>query len=186
MDRRDFIRAASVAAFYASLGRSLTFAAESGGIPTRALGHTGEHISILGIGGAHIGEKYVPEDVGIRIIRTAIDAGANFLDNCWDYNNGVSESRMGLALRDGYRAKAFLMTKTDGRDAKTAAEQIDVSLQRLGTDHLDLIQFHDIHDPADRIASLGRAARWRPCWRRSRPGRCGTSASPAIKIPTCT
>ncbi len=97
--------------------------------------------------------------MGIQIIRTALDSGVNFLDNCWDYNNGVSEIRMGKALRDGYRAKAFLMTKTDGRDAKTAAAQIDESLQRLQTDHLDLIQFHDIHDMTepDKIFGPGGA-----------------------------
>ena len=69
--------------------------------------HHGEKVSLLGIGGAHIGEKRVPEDVGIRIMRTAIDEGANFMDNCWDYNGGESEKRMGEALRDGYRDKAF-------------------------------------------------------------------------------
>jgi predicted aldo/keto reductase-like oxidoreductase len=159
MHRREFIRAATAAAFFTSLGQRVGFAATPGDVPRRVLGHTGERVSMLGIGGAHIGEKRVPEAVGIQIIRTALDAGANFLDNCWDYNNGVSEQRMGMALRDGYRDKAFLMTKTDGRDAKTAAEQIDVSLGRLGTDHLDLIQFHDIHDlgEPDRIFGPGGA-----------------------------
>jgi predicted aldo/keto reductase-like oxidoreductase len=159
MHRREFIRAATAAAFFSSLGQRLTFAAAPGDIPRRVLGHTGESVSMLGIGGAHIGEKRVPEAVGIQIVRTALDSGVNFLDNCWDYNKGVSEERMGMALRDGYRAKAFLMTKTDGRDAKTAAEQIDVSLGRLGTDHLDLIQFHDIHDMAepDKIFGPGGA-----------------------------
>ena len=118
-------------------------------MPYRVLGHTNEKVSLLGIGGAHIGESYVPEAVGIQIIRTALDAGVNFLDNCWDYNGGRSELRMGMALRDGYRAKAFLMTKTDGRDAKTATDQIDESLRRLQTDHVDLIQLHDIHDMSE-------------------------------------
>ncbi len=118
-------------------------------MPYRILGHTGEKVSLLGIGGAHIGESYVPEALGIQIIRTALDSGVTFLDNCWDYNGGRSEIRMGKALLDGYRAKAFLMTKTDGRDAKTAAQQIDESLRRLQTDHLDLIQLHDIHDMAE-------------------------------------
>lgn len=127
------------------MGRLPVFAAGPGDIPSRPFGRRPDKISIVGVGGAHIGERRVPEAVGIQIVRTALDAGVNFLDNCWDYNNGVSEERMGMALRDGYRDKAFLMTKTDGRDAKTAAEQIDVSLKRLGTDHLDLLQFHDIH-----------------------------------------
>ena len=133
----------------ASLGEQLGFAAGPGEIPRRALGGTGRQVSLLGIGGAHIGESYVPEALGIQIIRTALDAGASFLDNCWDYNHGVSEMRMGKALRDGYRDKAFLMTKTDGRDAATAAQQIDESLRRLGTDHVDLLQLHDIHDLAE-------------------------------------
>ena len=149
MQRREFIRTATAAALIASLGEQLGLAAAPGEIPRRALGRTGRQVSLLGIGGAHIGESYVPEAVGIQIIRTALDAGATFLDNCWDYNKGVSEIRMGKALRDGYRDKAFLMTKTDGRDAATATEQIDESLQRLGTDHVDLLQLHDIHDMAE-------------------------------------
>ncbi len=159
MHRREFLRSAGAAAFFCSFGQRLTFAAAPGDIPYRTFGRHPDKISCLGVGGAHIGEHYVPEDLGIRIVRTALDSGLNFLDNCWDYNNGVSEERMGMALRDGYRAKAFLMTKTDGRDARTAAEQIDVSLQRLGTDHLDLIQLHDIHDLAepDRIFGPGGA-----------------------------
>jgi predicted aldo/keto reductase-like oxidoreductase len=157
--RRDFIKTAAAAAFVASLGQKLSFAAAPGAMPYRVLGHSGEKVSLLGIGGAHIGEAYVPEATGIQIIRAGLDAGVNFLDNCWDYNGGRSELRMGMALRDGYRAKAFLMTKTDGRDAKTAAQQIDQSLQRLQTDHLDLIQMHDIHDMAepDRVFGPGGA-----------------------------
>jgi len=81
------------------------------------------------------------------------------LDNCWDYNGGASEIRMGKALRDGYRDKAFLMTKIDGRDKATAAKQIDESLQRLQTDHVDLMQFHEIirMDDPDRIFAEGGA-----------------------------
>ena len=151
MHRREFLRTASAVALLTSLGQRPTFADPAGGsIPYRTFGrHAEVKLSALGIGGAHIGEHYVPEDVGIKIVRTALDAGVNFLDNAWVYNNGVSEQRMGMALRDGYRAKAFLMTKLDARDAKGAADQIDVSLQRLGTDHLDLIQLHDIHSVAD-------------------------------------
>jgi predicted aldo/keto reductase-like oxidoreductase len=149
MHRRKFIKTVAAAAFVTSLGQKASFAAEGTGMPYRILGHTGEKVSLLGIGGAHIGESYVPEALGIQIIRTALDSGVTFLDNCWDYNGGRSEIRMGKALLDGYRAKAFLMTKTDGRDAKTAAQQIDESLRRLQTDHLDLIQLHDIHDMAE-------------------------------------
>ena len=150
MHRREFLRTATAAALVTSFGQLPSYAAEPGGIPRRPFGrHKDVLISILGIGGAHIGEHYVPENVGIDIIRIALDAGVNFLDNAWDYNEGRSEERMGMALRDGYRAKAFLMTKLDARDARGAADQIDVSLKRLGTDHLDLIQLHDIHGVAD-------------------------------------
>ncbi len=118
----------------------------------RVLGQTGEEVSIIGLGGAHIGKQDDPEE-SIRIIRSAVDRGITFLDNCWDYSEGESERRMGRALRDGYREKVFLMTKIDGRTRKTAAAQIDESLERLGTDHVDLMQFHEVirlEDP-DRI-----------------------------------
>ncbi len=124
----------------------------------RVLGRTGERVSLIGLGGFHIG-KQANEQESIRIIRTAIDRGVTFMDNCWDYNEGTSEVRMGKALRDGYRAKVFLMTKIDGRSKTAAARQIDESLLRLQTDHLDLVQFHEIirlEDP-DRVFAPGGA-----------------------------
>jgi predicted aldo/keto reductase-like oxidoreductase len=111
---------------------------------------------MVGLGGYHIG-KQPDENESIRIIRAGLDGGINFLDNCWDYNGGESEVRMGKALRDGYREKAFLMTKIDGRDAKTANSQLEQSLQRLQTDHVDLLQFHEVirmNDP-ERIFAEG-------------------------------
>ena len=108
----------------------------------RKLGRTGEKVSAIGLGGYHIGIPQDP-DVGIRIIRHAIDRGITFMDNCWDYHGGESERRMGKALCDGYREKVFLMTKFDGRTKKSTAQQIDESLQRLQTDHVDLIQYHE-------------------------------------------
>ena len=95
----------------------------------------------------------------VRIIRTGLDEGINFLDNCWDYNGGESEVRMGKALRDGYRQKAFLMSKIDGRSNAAAASQINESLRRLQTDRIDLLQFHEVirdTDP-DRIFAEGGA-----------------------------
>ena len=123
----------------------------------RRLGRTGEKVSLIGVGGAHLG--FPSEDEAIRIVRTALDRGVNFLDNCWDYSDGKCEERMGKALRDGYRAKAFLMTKIDGRDKATAARQIDESLARLGTDHIDLLQHHEIlrTSDADRVFASGGA-----------------------------
>jgi len=128
-------------------------------IPMRTLGRTGERVSAIGLGGFHLGKPDLPEAESVRIIRTAIDAGVNFLDNSWDYNEGRSEIRMGRALRDGYRERAFLMTKLDGQTRTVAARQIEESLQRLQTDVIDLLQFHEIirmEDP-DRIFADGGA-----------------------------
>ena len=125
----------------------------------RTLGSTGERVSAIGVGGWHLGLGHVDEQLAIRIVRSAIDRGINFLDNCWDYNEGASETRMGKALRDGYRQKAFLMTKIDGRDKATATSQINDSLKRLQTDRIDLLQFHEVireSDP-DRIFAAGGA-----------------------------
>jgi predicted aldo/keto reductase-like oxidoreductase len=124
----------------------------------RNLGSTGEKVSAIGLGGYHIGIRK-DEPKGIRLIRSAIDRGITFMDNCWDYNDGNSEVRMGKALRDGYRNKVFLMTKIDGRTRTSAAQQIDQSLRRLQTDRLDLVQFHEIirmEDP-DRVFAQGGA-----------------------------
>jgi predicted aldo/keto reductase-like oxidoreductase len=124
----------------------------------RTLGRTGEQVSLVGLGGHHIGRP--PDEAeGIRIIRHAIDHGITFMDNCWDYHDGGSELRMGKALRDGYRAKVFLMTKIDGRTREAAARQMDESLRRLQTDHIDLMQHHEIirlEDP-DRVFAPGGA-----------------------------
>jgi len=126
------------------------------GMPYRTLGRTGEKVSLIGLGGYHLGNQSDPEE-SIRIIRTGIDEGINFLDNCWDYNGGESEIRMGKALGDGYRQKAFLMTKIDGRNKTAAATQLNESLRRLQTDRIDLLQFHEVirdSDP-DRIFAEG-------------------------------
>ena len=110
----------------------------------RVLGSTGEKVSAIGLGGWHLGLKHVDEQLAIRIVRSAVDRGITFMDNSWDYNDGASEKRMGRALLDGYRDKVFLMTKIDGRSKKEAARQLDESLRRLQTDHVDLIQHHEI------------------------------------------
>src|SRR4026207_1323671 len=113
-------------------------------MPMRTLGRTGVKVSLIGLGGWHLGFKSIDEELSIRIIRTAIDNGINFMDNCWDYNDGASEIRMGKALRDGYRERAFLMTKIDGRTKQDAAKQLDESLKRMQVDHIDLVQHHEI------------------------------------------
>lgn len=122
----------------------MTNATVSQGMLYRTLGNTGEKVSAIGVGGWHIGLPTVDEQLSIRIIRTAVDGGINFLDNCWDYNEGASETRMGKALRDGYRDRVFLMTKIDGRSKREAARQIDESLRRLRVDMVDLIQHHEV------------------------------------------
>jgi len=124
----------------------------------RTLGRTKEKVSIVGVGGYHIGSQRVSDEESLKIVRTAIDKGINFLDNSWDYNDGLSETRMGKALRGGYREKVFLMTKIDGRDKKTAEKQIDESISRLDT-NIDLLQFHEIirSSDADRIFESGGA-----------------------------
>jgi aryl-alcohol dehydrogenase-like predicted oxidoreductase len=160
LTRRDFLKSTLAAGLAAGLGSSAPGAPyeERNGIPYRTLGSTGEKVSHIGLGGYHIGIQLL-EAESIRIVRTALDSGINFLDNSWDYNDGSSEIRMGKALRDGYRDKAFLMTKIDGRTRAIAARQIDQSLQRLQVSHVDLMQFHEIiytSDP-DRIFAPGGA-----------------------------
>jgi len=126
-------------------------------VPTRELGRTGERVSIVGLGGYHLG---IPtEEESVRIVRTALDHGMNFLDNCWDYNDGASEERMGKALQGGYREKAFLMTKLDGRTARAAAEQLEQSLRRLATETIDLVQIHEVirEDDPERCFAEGGA-----------------------------
>lgn len=113
------------------------------GVPTRALGSTGEQISMLGLGGAHI-SHFSDDSDAIGFVRTAIDMGVTFMDNAWEYSGGRSEELMGRALADGYRERVFLMTKHHGRDRETAERHLEDSLTRLGTDVIDLWQFHEV------------------------------------------
>ncbi|HEY4051394.1 MAG TPA: aldo/keto reductase [Acidobacteriaceae bacterium] len=170
MERRDFIKSAAVAvtAFATSgtAGRAQT-AADAGkrisrpmspDMEYRDLGRTGEKVSVIGLGGYHLG-KQADSAESVRLMRSAIDRGITFMDNCWDYNDGISEIRMGQALRDGYRSKVFLMTKMDGRTKEAYNLQLEQSLGRLQTDVIDLVQFHEVirmEDP-DRIFAPGGA-----------------------------
>ena len=156
LTRRNFLSMAAVTTIAAALKANLMSAETKGDMQYRTLGRSGEKVSIVGLGGYHIGMQD-SEQESIRIIRGALDNGINFLDNSWDYNGGASETRMGKALGDGYRKKAFLMTKIDGQTKKAAGDQLNESLKRLQTDHLDLLQFHEIirmSDP-DRIFAAG-------------------------------
>ena len=158
MDRRQALNVMAGAGIAVlSRAQSTGDTAQPNGMIYRNLGSTGERVSAIGLGGAHLGRP--SEQEAIAIVRSALDRGITFLDNCWDYSNGQCEVRMGKALRDGYRQKAFLMTKFDGRTRQAAAQQIDESLQRLQTDHIDLIQYHEnirLDDP-DRFFAEGGA-----------------------------
>jgi len=125
----------------------------------RTLGRTGERVSAIGLGGFHIAQHGLSEDESVRLVRTAIDRGITFMDNSWDYNEGRSEVLMGKALKDGYRSKVFLMTKIDGRTRQLAQQQIETSLERLQTDHIDLVQHHETirFDDPDRVFAEGGA-----------------------------
>jgi len=126
----------------------------------RTLGHTGERVSLIGLGGAHLSRKPMTEEMAVHLVHSALDRGINFLDNSWDYGHGNSEKWMGNALaQGGYRKKAFLMTKLDGRTKESATAQLNESLVRLRTDHIDLVQFHEIlrYDDPDRIFTDGGA-----------------------------
>ncbi|MGB7434566.1 MAG: aldo/keto reductase [Candidatus Acidiferrum sp.] len=148
VSRRAFIQMTAATTLLADLSLHAEKLDNSSRVAYRTLGRTGEHVSCIGLGGGHIGIQATEEE-SIGIVRAALDSGINFLDNCWDYNQGQSEVRMGKALTEGYRNKAFLMTKIDGHTRAAAAQQIDESLRRLQTDHLDLLQFHEVIRPDD-------------------------------------
>ena len=164
MERRDFLKTASAATVGAAIPASAQTAntpvkrPEAPGMIYRELGTTGERVSAIGMGGYHLGKQ--PEaSQSIQLMHAGIDRGITFMDNCWDYNDGISEVRMGQALRNGYRQKVFLMTKMDGRTAVEYNKQLEQSLGRLQTDVIDLVQFHEVirlEDP-DRIFAPGGA-----------------------------
>jgi predicted aldo/keto reductase-like oxidoreductase len=156
ISRRGFLGFAVASLFLGRTDQQVPQSESRNGIPYRTLGRSREKVSLIGLGGYHLGKQADPQE-SIRIIRAGIDEGVNFLDNCWDYNGGESEIRMGNALRDGYRQRAFLMSKIDGRNKAAAASQINESLRRLQTDRIDLLQFHEVirdTDP-DRIFAEG-------------------------------
>ena len=179
MKRREFFKAAAVcgaaSTLPAALGQEQAIAQENGCVnqipltPSagtrkgdmlyRTLGRTGERVSAIGMGGFHLGKHALSDDDSLRLIRSGIDRGITFMDNSWDYNEGQSEVRMGKALKDGYRQKVFLMTKIDGRTQEVAERQIETSMERLQTDHIDLVQHHEIirFDDPDRIFPEGGA-----------------------------
>ena len=169
MERQDFLKSATAASLAAAGPVGLSQSQQTSASPSknspiarpenpamiyRELGTTGERVSAIGLGGFHLAKdpSTSPEDA-IRLVRSASDRGITFFDNCWDYNEGISEVRLGRALKDGYRQKAFVMTKLDARTAKDYNKQLEQSMGRLDMDVIDLVQFHEIlrfEDP-DRI-----------------------------------
>ncbi|MFY0651758.1 MAG: aldo/keto reductase [Cyclobacteriaceae bacterium] len=141
-NRRDFLKLSAGAALAATVAP--TVIAKGTKMPMRPLGKTGEKVSVITVGGHHIGQKSVPEDIAIDIIRGAIDQGVNFLDNAWSYQDGRSEERMGMALKDGYRKKVLIMTKLMARSVDEAKEQMETCLKRWDLDSVDLMQFHAV------------------------------------------
>ena len=164
MQRRDFLKSATAAGIASTLPtaqaqpNAATKRPESPNMLYRELGTTGERVSVIGMGGYHLGKQADPTE-SIRLIHSGIDRGITFMDNCWDYNDGISEVRMGQALRNGYREKVFLMTKMDGRTAGEYNKQLEQSLGRLQTDTIDLVQFHEVirYEDPDRIFAAGGA-----------------------------
>jgi aryl-alcohol dehydrogenase-like predicted oxidoreductase len=188
MERRDFLKGAALGAGISGSGLAGASQAEAAvsdtGLPAtrpqdpaalplitdpgerrgemlyRSFGKTDEKISAIGMGGFHLGKNAVSDDEATRLIHEGVDRGITFMDNCWDYNNGRSEMRMGAALsQGGYRDKVFLMSKMDGRTKEEAIKQIDESLKRLRTDRIDLVQHHEIlrYDDPDRVFAEGGA-----------------------------
>ena len=155
-NRREFVQLGLAAGLFVSMEQFAGATTGSSDIPYRELGSTGEKVSIIGIGGYHIGNAKDDAEA-VRIVRTALDSGINFLDNSWDYHDGLSENRAGKALKDGYRNKAFVMTKLDSHSKEGATNQLNESLKRLGTDHVDLIQLHEVirMDDPEKIFAKG-------------------------------
>ncbi len=144
INRRRFVKNISGLAIASSILPLMSSKNADFPIPQRILGRTGEKVSLIGIGGFHVGAGIVSDEIAIQIIRTAIDRGVNFMDNAWSYQNGRSEILMGLALKDGYRQKVFLMTKLMARTTEEAKKQLETSLDRFKLDNVDLMQFHAI------------------------------------------
>ena len=184
MERRDFLKGAALGAGLSAASPAGAAVSAPAGLPNmrpddpadlplvtdagerrgemlyRPFGKTGEKISAIGMGGFHLGKSAVSDDEAVRLVHAGVDRGITFMDNCWDYNEGRSELRMGVALsQGGYRDKVFLMSKMDGRTKEEAEKQIDTSLKRLRTDRIDLVQHHEIlrFDDPDRVFAEGGA-----------------------------
>ena len=160
-NRRAFLQTSMAGIIGASVASHWTTTAEAAPasdkpMPMRSLGSTGEQVSLLALGGYHMGVSRMTDKESVRMVHEAMDNGVNFMDNAWEYHQGRSEVRLGKALKDR-RDKAFVMTKHHGREKKMAMEHLEDSLKRLQTDHIDLWMFHECvydEDP-DRIFAPG-------------------------------
>jgi hypothetical protein len=181
LTRREFVKLAAATSIAIGAGSLAGAAEKQGGMPYRTLGRTGEQVSAIGLGGYHIG-KLADEQESIRLIRGGIDGGITFMDNCWDYNGGASEVRMGTALRDGYRDKVFLMTKIDGRTKEAAALQINDPW--CGFRPITSIYCSSTKSSGWKIliAFSMKEEPWKRCRLPDKPARFGTSDLPGIKI----
>lgn len=146
INRREFLTRGAAGAGLLAVG-AFAQTNPNSDMPYRVLGKTGEKVSLLCLGGSHIGGKNLTDDASIHIMHRAVDLGINFFDNAHAYHGGRSEILMGKALKNGYREKVFLMTKNKGRTAAEAEEQLDTSLRRLDVDHIDLLQVHEVVHP---------------------------------------
>lgn len=154
INRRKFVKSVSGIALGASVFPLTSFGKVENRMPKRMLGRTGEMVSLISIGGFHVGASKVAEEDAIEIMRKSVDMGVNFFDNAWSYQKGRSEELMGRALQDGYRKKVLLMTKLMARSVEEAKVQMETSLNRFGMDSVDLVQFHAIgyrDDDVDKI-----------------------------------
>lgn len=147
LKRREFLKLSGATALTIAAS-PMVRCQSTAGMPMRTLGKTGEKVSMLTLGGYHIGTSDVSDEQSVEIIRTAIDEGVNFLDNAWEYHKGRSESLMGKALKDGYRDKILVMTKFPDRSLDGIKRQLEASLKRMDIDRIDVMQFHHVaHKP---------------------------------------
>lgn len=126
-------------------------------MPMRTLGRTGVKVSLAGLGCVQVGRRKLPESDAVRVVRRAVELGIRYIDTAQQYGRGLSETRVGLALKDGLRDKVFLATKTLGRSYDAARKDLDGSLKRLQTDRVDLWQFHALKSDRDTDAILAGA-----------------------------
>ncbi len=150
MKRRDFIAAVAggtTAVMIQGAGAGEERDALGAVLPRRRLGRTGVAVTMLGVGGYHVG--WTTERDAEEVIEAALAGGVRFFDTAESYNKGESERRYGRFLVPKYRSHIFLMTKSTAKTAAELRRHLDESRQRLNTDVLDLFQVHSLSNPQD-------------------------------------